>query len=64
MKLGTVGQPLAGRRGPDRADGEILSRGPHIMKGYLQARGDPRGDRPDGWFHTGDIGHVDRTGSW
>ena len=44
-------------------DGEILVRGPHVMKGYL---GDADATRkvlePDGFLHTGDLGHVDEHG--
>jgi acyl-CoA synthetase (AMP-forming)/AMP-acid ligase II len=44
-------------------DGEILLRGPNVMVGYLD---DPAATRatiePDGWLHTGDVGHVDKRG--
>jgi acyl-CoA synthetase (AMP-forming)/AMP-acid ligase II len=48
--------------GPNQ-NGEILIRGPHVMKGYLNA---PEATRqvlePDGFLHTGDLGHVDDDG--
>jgi long-chain acyl-CoA synthetase len=59
-RVGTVGKPLAGIEVRLAEDGEILTRGPHVFKGYFR---DPvltaQTIDAEGWLHTGDVGAWD-----
>ena len=62
LKFGSVGKPLPGVEVKIAGDGEILSKGPHIMKGYYRMDVETQEAIKDGWFYTGDIGHIDEDG--
>lgn len=61
-KFGTAGRPLVGSQMTTTEDGEILYRGPNVMKGYWKAPEATAAAIEDGWLHTGDIGHIDEDG--
>ncbi len=62
-KIGTVGKAIAGVDLKLAADGELLVRGPNVMKGYYRDDEATRGVFSEGWFQTGDIASIDPDGS-
>jgi len=63
FRYGTTGPLIPGVEVKFTEDGEILSRGKHIMKGYFKKEEETKEVIDEqGWFHTGDIGHFDDDG--
>ena len=63
MKIGSVGKPLDNLDVKIAEDGEILVKGPSVMKGYYKNPDQTKEVfTEDGYFKTGDIGHIDEDG--
>jgi long-chain acyl-CoA synthetase len=71
-KPGTVGLPFPGQEVeivdasgapvPNGERGEVVLRGPNVMRGYLNRPDETASTIRDGWLHTGDVGHFDADG--
>ncbi len=62
IKMDTVGPPLKNTEVQIAEDGEILVRGPLVMKGYWRNKAETNRVIKNGWLHTGDIGLIDEKG--
>lgn len=62
LKLGSVGQPLFSTQLKLSKDGEILLKTPALTLGYLNLPNKLPSKMIDGWYRTGDIGHLDKEG--
>jgi len=62
IKLGSVGLPVKDVSVRISQEGEVLVRGPNVMKGYWRRERETAEAIKHGWFHTGDLGYVDEEG--
>jgi len=61
-KVGSIGKPFTGIEVVIAEDGEMLIRGPNVMRGYHGHPESTQAVMKDGWFATGDVGYVDDAG--
>ena len=61
VKIGSTGEALPGMTVEIR-DGEIVAKGPNVMKGYYNRPGETADVLKDGWLYTGDLGRFDKDG--
>ncbi len=62
FKFGTVGVPLEEIETRISDEGEILTKGPCVMKGYYHKSDETVAVLKEGWFYTGDLGRIDKDG--
>lgn len=61
-RVGSIGKPFSGIEIAIAEDGEMLVRGPNVMRGYYGHPEATLAVMNDGWFATGDVGHIDEDG--